>query len=87
MPEREQLIEVGVALSAVLIMISTLFWIGSTYGGEGGTLSPEGGQMFVGAIVAFILLMTAVGVALAYTLNDPEDGLEPGGDSDGNGTF
>lgn len=86
MPDREQLIEIGAAAATVIVMIATLLWIGTTYGGEDGTLSADGGQVLVGVIVGFIFLLTAVGVVLAYVLNDPEDDLEPG-DSEGNSAF
>ena len=77
--ERDRLIEIIVAVSSVILMLGTMYWIGLSYGIENG-LSAEGGQMLVGVIVGFILLLTAVGVGLAFVLNDPEDGLE---DADG----
>ncbi|MCU4743242.1 DUF7472 family protein [Natronoglomus mannanivorans] len=77
MLERERIIEIVAAASAVLIMLGTMYWIGITYGnGNGGGLAVEGGELLVGAIVGFVVLMTIVGVGLAYVLNDPEDGLE-----------
>lgn len=77
MLERERIIEIVAAVSAVLIMLSTMYWIGITYSDDSG-LEAEGGELLVGAIVGFVVLMTVVGVVLAYTLNDPEDGLETG---------
>ncbi|GAB3666928.1 DUF7472 family protein [Halopiger thermotolerans] len=76
MPEREQLIEIVTAVSAVLLMLGAMVFIGIAYGGESGVLRPSGAHLLVGVIVGFIVLMTAVGVGLAYVLNDPEDGLE-----------
>lgn len=75
MLEREQLIEIGVAVGSVLLMLGVMVWIGLAYSGENG-LSEEGGHMLIGAIVGFILLLTAVGIGLAIVLNEPEDGLE-----------
>ncbi|WP_306054518.1 DUF7472 family protein [Natronococcus wangiae] len=76
MLERERIIEIVVAVTAVFLMLGAMITVGSTYGGADGTLSPEGGEMLVGAIVGFIFLLTAAGIGLAYLLNDPEDGLE-----------
>ncbi|MFC4439774.1 MULTISPECIES: DUF7472 family protein [Natrialbaceae] len=76
MLERERLIEIVVAVTAVLLMLASMIAIGSEYGGADGTLPPEGGEMLVGVIVGFIFLLTAAGIGLAYALNDPEDGLE-----------
>lgn len=75
MLDREQLIEIGVAVSAVVLMLGAMITIGSEYGSES-ALSPEGGELLVGAIVGFILLLTAVGLVLAYVMNEPDDGLE-----------
>ncbi len=77
MLERERLIEIVFAVVAVALMLATMIWIGTTYGGEGGVLTEEGGEMLVGAIVGFILLLTLVGFGLAFALNDP-----PGADDD-----
>ena len=79
MVERESLIEIVVSVGAVLLMLAAMFGIGSSYGAPNSTLSPQGGQMLVAVIVGFILLMTAVGVALAYLLNESENGLEADG--------
>lgn len=89
MVEREQIVEIAVSVGSVCLMIAAMVYVGSAYGTEASTLSPEGGQMLVGVIIGFILLMTAVGIALAYMLNDPEDGLEPNDDDDvdAQGTF
>lgn len=76
MLEREQLIEIAVAVTAVFVMLGSMIWIGTTYGGNSGVLEPDGAQLLIYAIVGFIFLMTGVGITLAYVLNDPEDGLE-----------
>ncbi|SEW27357.1 DUF7472 family protein [Natrinema salifodinae] len=80
MLERDQLIEITVSISAVVLMLAAMVAIGSQYGAANSTLSPEGGQMLVFAIVGFILLLTGIGFGLAYVLNDPEDGLETNDD-------
>lgn len=71
--ERERIIEIVVAVTAVLLMLGVMVGVGLTYGDDDGGLSAEGGEMLVGAVVGFILLLTLVGVGLAYALNDPED--------------
>lgn len=76
MLERERIIEIVVAVTAVFLMLGVMISIGSQYGSDNGTLSPEGGEMLVGAIVGFIFLMTAVGLVLAYVMNEPGEGLE-----------
>ncbi len=73
MLERERLIEIVVAVAAVALMLGAMVWIGTTHGGEGGALTDEGGEMLVGAIVGFILLLTLVGIGLAFALNDPPE--------------
>jgi uncharacterized membrane protein len=86
MVEREQVIEIAVSVGAVFLMLAAMIAIGSTYGTESSTLSPQGGQMLIGVIVGFIVLMAGVGIGLAYTLNDPEDGLETDDDDDNGDT-
>lgn len=80
---RERLIEIIVAVATVLLMIGVMLGIGTTYGGADGAFSTDGGEMIVGAIIGFIFLLTAVGIGLAYALNDPEDELETDDDADG----
>ncbi|RQG94006.1 DUF7472 family protein [Natrarchaeobius chitinivorans] len=75
MLEREQLIEIVVAVSSIVLMLGAMIYIGQTYGSDG-VLQPEGAELLVAVIVGFIFLLTAVGIGLAVTLNDPEDGLE-----------
>lgn len=78
---RDQLIEIAVASSTVFLMIGMIYWVGNSYSVENG-ISAEGGQVLVGVIVGFILLLTAIGIGLAYALNDPEDGLEDESDTE-----
>jgi hypothetical protein len=73
MLERERIIEIVVAVAAVFLMLGAMVAIGASYGAENSTLSPEGGQMLVGVIIGFVLLMTAIGVGLAYVLNQSDD--------------
>ena len=74
MLERDQLIEIVVAVSAVFLMLGAMITIGTRYGN--GTLSPEGGELLVGAIIGFILLLTAAGIGLAFYMNEPGEGVE-----------
>ena len=76
MLEREQLIEIVVAVGAVILMLGAMIWVGTTYGGDNGVLQPDGAEILIYVIVGFIFLMTAVGFALAFIMNEPEDGLE-----------
>ncbi|APW96945.1 hypothetical protein CHINAEXTREME_03800 [Halobiforma lacisalsi AJ5] len=76
MLERERIIEIVLAVSSVLLMLGAMIGIGYTYGGDGGVLSQDGAELLVGAIIGFIVLLTAVGIGLAYILNDPDDGLD-----------
>ncbi|OLZ42495.1 hypothetical protein A6E15_16670 [Natrinema saccharevitans] len=88
MPNREQLIEIVSAVGAVLLVLAAMIAIGSSYTADNGSLTPEGAQLLVAAITGFILLLTAVGIGLAYTLNDGGDGLEADDDeAETNGTF
>ncbi|MEY7852243.1 hypothetical protein AB7C87_23925 [Natrarchaeobius sp. A-rgal3] len=76
MLDREQIIEIVVSVSSIIVMLGTMIYIGTEYGADNGILQPEGAELLVGAIVGFIFLLTAVGIGLAFVLNDPEDGLE-----------
>ncbi|MFC7232433.1 hypothetical protein ACFQMM_15470 [Saliphagus sp. GCM10025308] len=72
MLERERLIEIGIAIPMVAIMIGAMMVVGENYK-TNGTLTPEGGQLLVGTIIGFVVLMLAVGIALAYVTNDSTD--------------
>ena len=77
MLERDRIIEIIAAVSAVVLMLAAMYWIGTTYGSaDAGGLEAEGGELLVGAIIGFIVLLLFVGIGLAFALNDPEDGLE-----------
>jgi len=81
MLEREQLIELVVAVSVVFIMLGAMVAVGSTYGGDDSVISPDGAELLVGVIVGFIFLLTAVGIGLAFVMNDAEDGLDEDGET------
>ncbi len=87
MLDREQLIEIVSSVGSVLLVLAAMIAIGSSYTADNGSLSPEGAQLLVAAITGFILLLTAVGIGLAYTLNDGENGLEADDEAETNGTF
>ena len=61
---RDTLVEIVVSVGAVGLFIATLLAIGLTYGGEG-LIGEQGGTVLVGAVAAFILLMTAIGYWLS----------------------
>ncbi|WP_122088126.1 DUF7472 family protein [Halalkalicoccus subterraneus] len=65
--DRGTIAEIVVSVGAVGLFVAVLIGIGTTYN-QGG-LSADGGVVFVGAITAFIILMSAVGIGLAYYLN------------------
>lgn len=67
MIERDRLIEIFVSVTAVVIFVALLVFIGSQYNDEG--FGPEGGLAMLGAIVAFVILMTIIGLGLAYYFN------------------
>ncbi|SDR27578.1 DUF7472 family protein [Natronobacterium texcoconense] len=76
MLERKQIIEIAVAVSSVLLMIGAMIGIGMMHGGDDSILTPEGAELLVWAIVGFVLLLTIVGIGLAFLLNEPGEGLE-----------
>jgi len=76
MLERERIIEIVVAVAAVLVMIGAMLWIGTTYGSDNGVLTTDGAELLVGVIVGFIFLLLAVGLGLAFVMNEPGEGLE-----------
>jgi len=76
MLERERIIEIVVAVAVVIAMLGAMIAIGSTYGGDDSVLSPDGAELLVGAIIGFIFLLLGVGLALAFVLNEPGEGLE-----------
>ena len=62
--ERETVIEIVVSVGAVGLFLAAIVAIGTTYG-EGGLLGEQGGTALVGAIAAFIVLMSLVGYWLS----------------------
>jgi hypothetical protein len=62
--EREQVMEALAAVVPVLALIVAVVIVGVTFTTDGG-LSPTGGQALVGVIVAFVVVMTGVGVYLS----------------------
>ncbi|ELY55771.1 DUF7472 family protein [Natronolimnohabitans innermongolicus] len=76
MLERERIIEIVVSVTAVFIMLGVMWSIGTEYAGDDSILTPEGGELLVGAIVGFIFLLLVIGVALAFLLNDPENNAD-----------
>lgn len=60
--ERETVVEAAVSVVAVLLFVVALVAVGASYGGQ--QLDRTGGVAIVGTIVAFVLLMSAVGVYL-----------------------
>lgn len=80
--ERERIVEAVVAVAVTALMFGAMFVIGSNYGGEDGGLSATGGEMLVYAIIGFIVLLTVLGVGLAYTLNEPESEETNAADAD-----
>lgn len=71
MIERERLIEIAASVAGVGVMVALLYAIGATHteavnGHQ--ELSASGGELVVYSIVAFVVLMAAVGVFLIYTV-------------------
>ncbi len=81
MLERDRIIEIVAAVASVIVMLGAMTWIGFTYGNEQ-YLGDEGAPMMIGAIVGFIILVTLVGVGLAYTISDPTPPGEDDADAD-----
>ena len=69
--ERGRLIEIVVSVTAVGLFVLLLLAIGVQYNQE--QMSPEGGLVLIGAIVAFIFVMGLIGIGLAYTLNSDDE--------------
>lgn len=65
--ERERILEILVAVPGVLAFIGVLVYLGSEFNDE--SLSQEGGLMLVAAIAGFVLVMSIVGIGLAYLKN------------------
>ncbi|ADJ13802.1 DUF7472 family protein [Halalkalicoccus jeotgali] len=65
--DRETVAEIVVSVGSVGLFVAVLVGIGTTYSQDG--LSADGGVALVGAITAFVVLMTLVGFGLAHYLN------------------
>jgi preprotein translocase subunit SecG len=73
--DREDWIELVVAVGSVIVMLAVMIVVGMTYGnGQGVFTSSEGGLVLAGAILFFVFFMTAIGYGLAYFLKDDENG-------------
>jgi len=62
--DREQKIDIAVSIGALALMVGAMMAIGAAYSTNGG-LSAQGGQLLVGTLVAFIIMMAIVGYVLA----------------------
>ena len=58
--DRETVTEIVVSVAGVLVFIVALVVVGLSYHGDGG-LTPTGGLVLVGLVVAFILVFTGIG--------------------------
>lgn len=72
MPDRETLVEAGVAVLLVFGFIGLFVAVGASFGGD--QLDPTGGQALVGGIVAFIVVMSVVGYVLDRWQDRQDDG-------------
>lgn len=75
--DRETIVEAAAASVPVLIVIAIFVVIGNSFTADS-SLSPSGGQALVGAIVAFVFLMFAVGLYLSR--------IRPDGNGNPNGS-
>lgn len=66
--ERGRQLEIAVSVSVVALFVLLIVLIGRAF--NTGQMSPTGGLALVGAIAAFVLVMAAVGIGLAYWLNE-----------------
>lgn len=75
----ERTVEIVVGVGTVVLMLAALVALGAMYGGESGALSYEGGWALVVLLIGFVLGWAAVGIGLAFYLNDPPEAS--GGDA------
>jgi hypothetical protein len=61
--DRDAAVEAVVALFGVGTLAAIIIWIGATY--YDGALTDQGGLALVGAIVFFIVFMSAIGLGLS----------------------
>jgi hypothetical protein len=65
--DRETIAEIAVSVGAVALFVGVIVAIGDAYN-QGG-LSTAGGLALVGAIAAFVVVMSLLGIGLAYYLH------------------
>ena len=65
--DRDTVVEIAVSVGAVGLFVAVIVAIGSAYN-QGG-LSTDGGMALVGAITGFVVVMSLLGLGLAYYLN------------------
>lgn len=74
--ERSTLVQVGVGGASIVVFIAMVAYVGVAYGVTVGTdprvvdLEPAGGMALVGVLVAFVVLMIALGTALSDELTE-----------------
>ncbi|WP_134671040.1 DUF7472 family protein [Halorussus marinus] len=62
--EQETLRDIAVSVGAVGLFVALLAFVGTTFGENG--LTETGALAVIGVIVFFVLLMTGIGVWMAY---------------------
>ena len=69
--ERNAVVEAGAAIVTVSLFVAGILWIGHTFNQDG--LNEAGSLALVGGIILFVLVMSAVGIGLAYYTNRSEN--------------
>lgn len=64
---RQTILEIVVSVGVVGLFVALIVWIGATYNVDG--LSAQGGLLLVGSIALFVLIMSGVGIGLAYAIH------------------
>lgn len=62
--QRETVVQAGVSFAAVFVFIGAVVYVGTSFRANG-TITPDGGLAILGAIVLFMVVMSAVGYWLA----------------------
>ncbi len=62
--DRETVVEIVAAIVPVLFLLGVLAAVGRTYSSDG-SLTPTGGKVLVGAIVAFVVVLAVIGLVLS----------------------
>lgn len=65
--DRDTVVEIVVSVGAVTLFVAVIVAIGDAY--NRGGLSTDGGMALVGAIAGFVVVMSVLGLALAFYLN------------------